>query len=56
MDLKKPIVLLALVGSLTACGGDNTNLDRGETNCDAQGQEASNEQDDNCEEEGPEDD
>ena len=55
MDLKKPLVLLALVGSLVACG-DNTNLDRGETNCDASGQEASNEQDATCEEEGPEDD
>lgn len=55
MDLKKPLVLLALAGSLVACG-DNTNLDRGETNCDAQGQEASNEQDESCEEEGPEDD
>ncbi|HZB18726.1 MAG TPA: hypothetical protein VE463_02720 [Blastococcus sp.] len=55
MDLKKPLVLLALVGSLVACG-DNTNLDRGETNCDSTGQEASNEQDATCEEEGPEDD
>jgi hypothetical protein len=55
MDLKKPLVLLAVVGSLVACG-DNTNLDRGETNCDSSGQEASNEQDATCEEEGPEDD
>jgi hypothetical protein len=55
MDLKKPLVLLALVGSLVACG-DNTNLDRGETNCDSTGEEASNPQDASCEEEGPEDD
>jgi hypothetical protein len=55
MDLKKPLVLLALVGSLVACG-DNTNLDRGETNCDSTGEEASNPQDAGCEEEGPEDD
>ena len=55
MDLKRPLVLLALAGSLVACG-DNTNLDRGETNCDSTGQEASNQQDETCEEEGPEDD
>ncbi len=55
MDLKKPLVCLALVGSLVGCG-DNTNLDRGETNCDSAGQEASNPQDATCEEEGPEDD
>ncbi|SOD94648.1 hypothetical protein [Blastococcus haudaquaticus] len=55
MDLKKPLVVLALAGSLVACG-DNTNLDRGETNCDSTGQEASNQQDETCEEEGPEDD
>jgi hypothetical protein len=55
MDLKKPLLLLALVGSLVACG-DNTNLDRGETNCDSSGQEAPNPQDATCEEEGPEDD
>ncbi len=51
MDVKKPLVLLALIGSLVACG-DNTNLDRGETNCDEAGQEASNPQDASCEETG----
>jgi predicted small lipoprotein YifL len=55
MDLKKPLVLLALVGSLVACG-DNTNFDRGETNCDSSAQEGSNQHDASCEEEGPEDD
>jgi len=55
MDLKRPFLVLALAGSLVACGGDNTDLDRGETNCDSSGQEASNEQDATCEEEGPED-
>ena len=51
MDLKRPVVLFMLVGSLVACG-DNTDLDRGETNCDSQGQEASNPQDASCEETG----
>ena len=55
MDLKRPLLVLAVAGSLVACG-DNTNLDRGETNCDASGEEASNPQDASCEEEGPEDD
>jgi hypothetical protein len=51
MDLKRPVLLLALVGSLVACG-DNTNLDRGETNCDSQGQEAENPHDASCQETG----
>jgi hypothetical protein len=51
MDLKRPFLVLALAGSLVACG-DNTNLDRGETNCDEAGQEASNPQDASCEETG----
>jgi hypothetical protein len=51
MDLKRPILLLALIGSLVACG-DNTDLDRGETNCDSSGQEANNPQDASCEETG----
>ena len=55
MDLKRPFLVLAVAGSLVGCG-DNTNLDRGETNCDSSAQEASNEQDSTCEEEGPEDD
>lgn len=42
MDLRRPLLVLA--GSLVACG-DNTDLQRGETNCDAQGEEASNPQD-----------
>ncbi len=51
MDVRRPLVLLALVGSLVACG-DNTNVNRGETNCDQQGQEAGNPQDASCEETG----
>jgi hypothetical protein len=51
MDLKRPLLVLALAGSLVACG-DNTNLDRGETNCDEAGQEASNPADASCEETG----
>jgi hypothetical protein len=56
MDLKRPLVAIVLAGSLVACGGDNTNFDRGETNCDSAGEEAANPQDEACEEEGPEDD
>ena len=37
---------------VVATSGDNTNLDRGETNCDEAGQEASNPQDASCEETG----
>ena len=44
------VLVLLLAGSLVACG-DNTNLDRGETNCDSAGEEASNPQDEECEEE-----
>jgi hypothetical protein len=51
MDLRKPVLVLALVGSLVACG-DNTDLQRGETNCDSAGQEAANSQDASCEETG----
>ena len=51
MDLRKPLLLLALVGSLVACG-DNTDVGRGETNCDAAGQQAANPQDAACEETG----
>jgi hypothetical protein len=49
MDLKRPIVLLAVIASLVACG-DNTNLQRGETNCDSSGQGASNPHDAKCKE------
>ena len=52
MDLKRPLLVLALAGSLVACGGDNTNLERGETNCDSAGEEASNPQDASCEQTG----
>ena len=51
MDLRKPLVLLALVGSLVACG-ENTDLQRGETNCDASGEQASNPHDASCQETG----
>ena len=51
MDLKRPLLVLALAGSLVACG-DNTNLERGETNCDSSGEEASNPQDASCQETG----
>jgi hypothetical protein len=51
MDLKRPIVLLAVIGSLVACG-DNTDVQRGETNCDSSGQEANNPHDASCEETG----
>ncbi|TQN41003.1 hypothetical protein FHU33_0355 [Blastococcus colisei] len=54
MNLKRPLVAFLVAGSLVACG-DNTDLDRGETNCDAAGEEASNQHDEECEEEGPED-
>jgi hypothetical protein len=39
MRLKKTLVVLALVGStaLTGCAGSNTDLKRGETNCDSDG-------------------
>ena len=55
MDLRRPLLLLAVAGSLVACG-DNTDLQRGETNCDAQGEEASNPHDASCEETGVNDD
>ena len=51
MDLRKPLLVLALIGSLTACG-DNTDVQRGETNCDSEGQEAANPHDASCEETG----
>jgi hypothetical protein len=54
MDLRRPLLLLAIAGSLVACG-DNTDLQRGETNCDSQGEEASNPHDASCEETGSSD-
>ncbi|MGY1916761.1 hypothetical protein ABC795_16685 [Blastococcus sp. HT6-30] len=55
MDLRKPLLLLALAGSLVACG-DNTDLQRGETNCDSSGAEANNPHDASCQETGVNDD
>jgi hypothetical protein len=51
MDLRKSMLVLAVAGSLVACG-DNTDVQRGETNCDASGQEAANSHDASCEETG----
>jgi hypothetical protein len=51
MDVKKPLLVLALVGSLVACG-DNTDVGRGETNCDSSSENAQNEHDASCEETG----
>jgi hypothetical protein len=44
-------VLLAIAGSLVACG-DNTDIDRGETDCDSSGQQANNSHDASCQETG----
>ncbi len=49
--LVKPVVILALVGSLVACG-DNTDVGRGETDCDSASQDANNPHDAACEETG----
>jgi hypothetical protein len=48
MRLKRTLVALAIAGTtvLTGCGGSNTDLTRGETNCDAGNN--SNSQDANC--------
>jgi hypothetical protein len=51
MNLRKPALVLALVGSLVACG-DNVDVQRGETNCDSAGQDAANTHDASCEETG----
>jgi hypothetical protein len=51
MNVKKPLLVLALVGSLVACG-DNSDLQRGETNCDSSGGDAQNAHDASCEETG----
>ncbi len=51
MNVKKPLLVLALVGSLVACG-DNTDIQRGETNCDSTSEQASNPHDASCEETG----
>ena len=51
MDLRKPLLILALAGSLVACG-DNTDVGRGETNCDSTADTANNPNDASCEETG----
>ena len=51
MDLRKSMLVLAVAGSLVACG-DNTDVQRGETNCDSAGQDAANTHDASCEETG----
>jgi hypothetical protein len=54
MDLRKPLLVLALVGSLVACG-DNTDVERGETNCDGGSEQDTSAQDASCEETGTND-
>ena len=54
MDLRRPLLVLALIGSLTACG-DNTDVQRGETNCDSTETSANNPHDASCEETGTND-
>ncbi|MGR7024317.1 hypothetical protein [Geodermatophilus sp. URMC 62] len=49
--LARPLVVLALLGSLVACG-DNTDFSRGPTNCDSSGEDASNPNDASCQETG----
>ena len=55
MDLTKPLLTLAILGSLVACG-DNSDLQRGETNCDSATEQANNPHDASCEETGVNDD
>ena len=50
MDVKRFVVALAAAGFLVACG-DNTNVERGETNCDS-AEQANNPQDASCEQTG----
>lgn len=54
MDLRKPLLALLLAGSLVACG-DNTDLERGETNCDSSEDSANNPNDASCEQTGEND-
>ena len=54
MDVKRFLVTLAVAGCLSgplAACGDNTNVERGETNCDS-AEQASNPQDASCEQTG----
>ncbi len=53
MDVKRFLVGLAAAGFLVACG-DNTNVERGETNCDS-AEQAKNPQDASCEQTGEND-
>ena len=55
MDLTKPLLTLAILGSLVACG-DNSDLQRGETNCDSTAEQANNPHDASCKETGVNDD
>ena len=54
MDPRKPLVALLLAASLVACG-DNTDVQRGETNCDSSADGANNPNDASCEETGQND-
>jgi predicted small secreted protein len=51
MQLKRTLVALAIAGStvLTGCAGTNTDVTRGETNCDSGN---NNTHDENCNETG----
>ena len=51
MNLRRPLLVLALVGSLAACG-DNSDVQRGETNCDGTADSAADPHDASCEETG----
>jgi hypothetical protein len=50
MHLTRTLVAVVIAGTtaLTGCGGENTDLERGETNCDG----GSNSQDEDCAETG----
>ena len=54
MDLRTPLLALLVAGSLVACG-DNSDLQRGETNCDSSADTANNPNDASCEETGKND-
>ncbi|NDI48509.1 hypothetical protein [Goekera deserti] len=49
--LKRTVLTLAAVGLLAGCG-DNTDVGRGETNCDSQPTTADNAHDASCKETG----
>jgi hypothetical protein len=53
MNVRKTCVALALLGSLSlAACGDNTHLQRGETDCDSASTDANNAHDASCSETG----